>query len=139
MMRFRMTKINVGQFALLLSEMPTGEIRIHIDMDLKYSLEMKRIMVSMLFTFEIDDHKAMLLQLNCEFEIAAEDWNAAISDGKLTIPKEIIEYFGAQTIGVSRGVLHCKTEGTPFNGIILPPINVSDLVKEDLVISSVDS
>jgi hypothetical protein len=36
------------------------------------------------------------------------------------------------TVGTIRGILHCKTEGTPFNALILPPINVSEMVTGDL-------
>ncbi len=133
-MKFRMTKITVDQFAILTREAPAGDISINIEMNLKYSVEARRIMTSMLFTFEKGSEKALLLEQSCEFEIAKDDWEASVSDGKVTIPKSTVEYFGAQTVGVARGVLHCKTEGTPLNGLILPPINITQLVREDMTI-----
>lgn len=133
-MKFRMSKITVDQFAILLKEIPTGEINLNIELNMKYSVESRRIMTSMLFRFEKDSQTALLLEQSCEFEIAKDDWDASISNGKVTIPKSTIEYFGAQTIGVARGVLHCKTEGSQFNGFILPPINITQLIKEDMII-----
>lgn len=37
------------------------------------------------------------------------------------------------TIGTTRGVLHSKTENTPFNSFLLPTLNVMELVKKDVV------
>ena len=72
-MKFRMTKITVDQFAILTREAPAGDISINIEMNLKYSVEARRIMTSMLFTFEKGSEKALLLEQSCEFEIAKDD------------------------------------------------------------------
>ena len=40
------------------------------------------------------------------------------------------------TIGTARGVLHSKTENTPYNKYLLPTLNVSDLVNNDLILKS---
>lgn len=134
MIKFRMTKITTDQFAILASEVPTGDIDINIEAGLKYSVEARKIMTTVTFSFEENSRKIILLKVSCEYEIAKEDWEAATSEGKVVIPKSLLEYFMTQTIGVSRGVLHCKTEGTPFNGIILPPIDVTKLVNGDMTI-----
>ena len=55
-------------------------------------------------------------------------------DNKIIIPKELLAHFGVHTIGTARGILHCKTEGTQFNTFILPPINVSERITEDIII-----
>jgi len=39
------------------------------------------------------------------------------------------------TVGTARGVLHSKTESTPFNGLIIPPINVEQIIQEDIVVN----
>ena len=53
---------------------------------------------------------------------------------KLVILKVMLEHFAVQTVGTARGILHCKTEGSQFNGIILPPVNVTELVTEDMIL-----
>lgn len=37
--------------------------------------------------------------------------------------------------GTARGIIHAKSEGTLLAGIILPPINVMELIKNDLPIN----
>ena len=43
-----------------------------------------------------------------------------------------MKHLSVITVGTARGVLHAKTENTPFNKFVLPTINVTELVKEDV-------
>ncbi len=38
------------------------------------------------------------------------------------------------TFGTARGILFAKTEGTPYQQLLLPPTNVDAMIKEDYVI-----
>ena len=89
----------------------------------------------MTFNFVSEEEKVMLLKLNCEFQIQEDDWNGQINDSRIVVPKSFIEYLVVQTVGTARGVLHCKTEGTALNHIILPPMNVSDMINGDMIIN----
>ncbi len=35
-------------------------------------------------------------------------------------------------IGIARGILHTKTENTPFNHFLLPVLDATRLIKEDV-------
>lgn len=134
-MRFRMFRINVEQFAILAENVQLEKLDIATGLEIKYSLEGKSLAIVMTFKFISEEEKVMLLKLNCEFQIQEDDWNSQINDAKIIIPKNFIEYLVVQTIGTARGVLHCKTEGTAFNHIILPPMNVSDMINGDMIIN----
>ena len=110
MVRFRMLRISTTQFAILAKE-AVEQYRIQTNVELK-----------------------MVLQVLCEFGIHPDDVQTLTLDGKVTIPKNIVDYFIAQTVGTARGILHCKTEGTSFNGIIIPPMDVTNIVESDMVI-----
>ena len=135
MMRFRMFRINVEQFAILVENFPLEKLNIATGLEVKYSLEGKSLAIVMTFNFISEEEKVMLLKLNCEFQIQEDDWNSQINDAKIIFPKNFIEYLVVQTVGTARGVLHCKTEGTAFNHIILPPMNVSDMINGDMIIN----
>lgn len=135
MIRFKMFRISTGQFAILSSEAPQGELEISTSMDLRHANDGSAVMVQALFTFSEKDKKVMILETACEFSIHPEDLQNITEEGNVVIPKGTIDYFIAQTVGTARGVLHCKTEGTPFNGIIIPPMNVTGMFKEDMIIS----
>ena len=76
----------------------------------------------------------MILAITCEFEIEENDYKNIHTNEKTIIPKELLEYFAVHTIGTARGILFCKTESTPYNNIIIPPLNVSEMIKDDMVI-----
>lgn len=132
MMKFKMGKINVDQFAILSQNTPTGDIDINVNLRFKYSLEARRIAPNMQFSFKHKESTLVILEVTCEFEIHPDDWKELFTSSELCIPKSILEYFGAQTVGTSRGIMHCKTEGTPYNGIVLPPIDITQLVPDDI-------
>lgn len=135
MMRFRMFRINIEQFAILAENVQLEKLNIATELEIKYSLEGKSLAIVMTFNFISEEEKVMLLKLNCEFQIQEDDWNSQINDAKIIFPKNFIEYLVVQTVGTARGVLHCKTEGTAFNHIILPPMNVSDMINGDMIVN----
>lgn len=133
MVRFRMFKINVCQFAIL-ADAPSVSVSIENKVGLDFSKENRNIRVNMEFNFSDGMKSLMLLKMNCEFNIHKEDWDSFTKDGVTIISKSLIDYLIVQTVGTARGILHCKTEGSPFNCIVLPPIDVSHKVKEDVMI-----
>lgn len=136
MVRFRMSKINVEQFAILKESVPQGEITVGLEVELKQASQVEMVGVGTSFSFESSGERFMVLKVFCEFQINPEDWAGCMSDDIVTIPKDTMDYLLSQTVGVSRGILHCKTEGTAFNHIVLPPLNVSDVIKEDVTFNS---
>jgi len=48
------------------------------------------------------------------------------------IPKGFLTHLTVLTIGTARGVLHTKLEKTGFEKYLLPTLNISDLIKEDM-------
>lgn len=135
MIRFKMFRISTGQFAILSTEAPQGDVEISTSMELRHANDGSAVMVHATFTFSEKEKQVMILGTTCEFSIHPEDLQTLTKDGKVVIPKGTIDYFIAQTVGTARGILHCKTEGTPFNGIIIPPMNVTNMFKDDMVIN----
>jgi len=133
MIRFRMIKINTVQFAILSKDVADG-YTIETSAEIKHTVDGSSVAVDMTFSFENNKERGMILQVLCEFDIHPEDLQSITFDNKVTIPKGTLDYFVAQTVGTARGILHCKTEGTPFNGIIIPPMNVTTMLDSDMVI-----
>lgn len=134
-MKFRMARITTDQFAIIGNEAPTKDINANMTVEIMAAPEDCRVGVKMGWTFSHKDNLVLTLVVICEFEIAPDDWAAVTDDEKTVIPKAMLEIFLAQTVGVVRGVLHSKTEGTPFNYIIIPPVNTTEIIAEDLIIA----
>ena len=52
---------------------------------------------------------------------------------KLTVQKGFLQHMAVLTVGTTRGILHAKTENTPFNRYHLPTINLKDMINQDSV------
>lgn len=130
MVRFRMIKIAVEQFAILADSMPDYEtITYSIEFGFKYVAEEQRIVCIMDVGFSGDNNKFLVLKTSCEFLVEQEDWNSFVSESGVNIPQDFLEHIAVHTVGTSRGILFCKTEGSPFNTLILPPVNVKEILK----------
>ncbi|HTO34642.1 MAG TPA: hypothetical protein VLZ72_00270, partial [Flavobacterium sp.] len=69
------------------------------------------------------------------FEIEKDDFLNKVKQDNNTylVAKGLAVHFAVLTIGSARGVLHAKTEGTPFNEFLLPTIDVNNMLKENIV------
>ena len=139
MIKFRMARISVGQFAILTDTMPQGDLSYAVHVGFKVASNAMRIACEFGVTFESsgdndNGEKILLLEETCEFDIHPDSWNGLIKDNKMTVVPSDLCLLANQTVGVARGILYCKTENTPFTQFILPPINLTTLIKENLVV-----
>ena len=95
------------------------------------------IAVFSLFVFESDQKPFIIIESGCHFKIADSSWSEMYQSdtNSLKVPRGFLSHLAMLTIGTTRGVLHAKTEGTCFNKFVLPTVNVSDLIKEDVIFS----
>ena len=138
MIRFRLAKISVSQFAILSDSAPTEEVTYTIGLGFKWSAEAKRIGCEFSIAFASQEKPFIKLDTFCEFDIMPKDWDSLISDDVITFRKNDLGFFANQTVGVARGIMFCKTEGTPFGQYILPPVNLESLIKEDIFFNLTD-
>ncbi len=134
MIEFRMSGITVEQFAILKDNPPQNPDNVRIGSEIGFEGSVERAIIGCKFhmAFEENDEKFMILKIMCSFEINNNSWDKMIQNNILTLPKDFLQHIAVHTIGTARGILFCKTESTPFNMYILPPINVERIVNEDL-------
>lgn len=136
MIKFKMAKINVNQFAILADTAPSDAITYSIELGFKAATNAKRIACEFTVEFVHEDKPFIKLGVLCEFDIMPSDWDGRTEKGLLTITKDELGFFANQTVGVTRGIMFCKTEGTPFTQFIVPPVNLMTLIKDDFVIDT---
>lgn len=129
--------IHADQFATLVKELPDKDLGFNVDISYKYANKGKVVACSVKFTFTSKEEKILIIETTCDFEIEENSWADFVKDSTVTIPKNLLEYFAVHTIGTTRGIMYCKTENTSFNRLIIPPLNVTGMVQNDLVINIV--
>ena len=131
MIRFNMSRIAVNQFAILSDTYPKQNITLSTELSFQYSADTRQISCEVGYRFTTDSELFLILKSQCEFIIHPNDWAKFLKDDSVVIPKSVMELLAVHTIGVSRGILYCKTEGTPFNSLMIPPINVARMMKDE--------
>lgn len=130
---YRISHIDTLQYAIFPDNFVNGQevqVNTNCGYNVRSGLNQVRNVISVNYT---QNEKLLLtVQLACYFDIAPEGFAAIKSEGK--IPADFLRYMGSITIGVLRGVIHAKTEGTVLNPIVLPPINLEEMIKDDLLI-----
>lgn len=135
MIRFRMAKISVDQFAILADKAPSEGVSYSVGFGFNVAANASRLACIFTIEFSFSEKPILKLSITCEFDIHEDDWNYRITDGVLSISKEDLGFFANQTVGAARGILFCKTENSDFRDYILPPINLTDILDEDLAIN----
>lgn len=140
---FGLRQITTEQFAVIESAFDAKNNNIELGTGLRFGFNTDKRIITPLLDINLSQNKNpfLLLEIGCHFEIIEEHWNNLFNNEtkELKVPKELARYLVMITVGTLRGVLHAKTENTPFNKFYLPTINVNDLVDEDLLVKSNDS
>ncbi len=131
---FKLNAISTVQFASF-PEVKVNEDDITLETGLKFGKNEQERLISVFaqVKFACSTTIFLTIEVGCEFEVMEEQFSSFSKPQGLTVPKALISHFAVITLGTARGALHAKTEGTIFNHYILPTINVTDLITDDLV------
>lgn len=137
---FRLVRLSTDQFGIL-REMCEPDAPIGVYTQLSFGAEEKEriVVVSASFRFESENKTApfIILETKAYFQIKSESWKSMYDaeTNALTLEKGFARHISVITVGTSRGILHCRTEGTDMNHLILPLINIEKILSEDIVIN----
>jgi len=133
MIHFALAKINTDQFAIIDSAFKKAEdVKLKIGLQFGANRESKIISVKISIEFEHQANPFLIVEASCFFNIESNDWNSFIMDKEIVVPQSVITQFAVLTVGTLRGILHAKTEGTNYNGFVIPTINLTELITGDI-------
>lgn len=131
--RFSLVKISTDQFAIIPGSFKIGEA-VNFKTGLKFGVDKASNLISVKASFQFEQQTIpfLIIEASCFFKIEPNDWNGFVQEGEIVVPKSIITHLSMLTVGTVRGILHAKTEGTNFNGFVIPTINITELVTSDI-------
>lgn len=135
---FLLNKITTEQFAIIESFYKDNEeVQYNFGLHFGFDKEARIIAVFFKFNFQQDGNPFLIIEVGGHFLIETETWSSFynIDTEIITIPKGFIQHLSVITVGTSRGILHAKTENTIFNKFILPAVNLTEIIKEDVTFS----
>ena len=131
---FRIFKIKTNQFAYFDDRYSSSKkLNIKSKYEFKISDDYHIVVCKAIFEFFQEDNLLIKSDVECLFEINPSAIKEIIKENK--IPASDLQYLASIVTGIVRGIIHAKTEGTALNAIILPPINLVELIKDDFIIS----
>ena len=134
MILFKMTNIEVEQFAILQEKMPEGEVQLRVSIQSGASKDKHLVTSRINATYIQEERPVLTVQGVCSFDIEEKSWESFAKDGKTVIHREFLAHCAMLAFGTLRGVLYAKTEKESIGKVILPLTNVDQIIKEDLVV-----
>jgi len=132
---FSLRKISLDQFAVL-ADSCGAEQEIGFSVTLGYGVNFERKMfrVTVKVVFNQEQASLFLIEASSEFLIEPGAWESFVDParGGIVFPRGFIAHLAALAVGSVRGMLHVKTQSTPFNHLPLPTVNVAEMVEEDI-------
>lgn len=140
---FGLRSITTEQFAIIESAFDKSNQNVELENGLRFGFNIEKRLVSVLISVSFSQDKSpfLLLEIGCYFEIIQEHWNKLYNAdlGEIKLPLALASHLVVLSMGTLRGVLHAKVENTAFNMFLLPTINVTELVKQDVIIKTSNS
>lgn len=133
---FRLAQIKTEEFAVIDGVYQPGkETFVGSQLNYGFIIQSLVIIVNGKFSFSQDENPYLLLGLTCWYQMSPKDWDIFFEKetGRLTLPMQVAQIFANLLVGTARGVVHTKTEGQPFHTVVLPPINLNELIKTDIL------
>lgn len=134
--QYKFIKIDLTQFSpewdKYDSENPSVGIETNFNFSFNKAEGVLRCTTSLHFIQE--DQVFLNTELQTFYEISKESIEDLVSENVLTIPKILLCQFASLAYGSYRGVLYMKTINTPICNLILPPMYLNEVIKDDMKI-----
>lgn len=134
---FKLKQIRTEQFAIIDSK---AVAKYQVSTNIKVGIDgTKRIIVlTMGFKFISGTTTFLILEVSCNFEVSETSWKEICKGNLVKLPKNFVTHLSMITVGTARGVLHAKTENTAYNKYLLPTIDLTKLITQDLSVNLVN-
>ena len=130
---YKIDRIETNQFAIFPDKVVNGaEVSIEVNSGFSAGELLSPIKNVVNVQYVQNGTLILVLEISCFFTIAEEGQESIRKEGK--IPVDFLRYMGSFSVGIARGVIHARTEGTVLNPIVLPPINLNEVIDKDIVI-----
>lgn len=130
---FKLVDIATEQFASFPDNYTHDEEEIAIEFGTAFKIDASQHIVGVFTKFEFlqREELILLLECSCSFVLADTFWNAQKENDQIVLPEAFLTHLLVLTVGTARGIIHAK-KPKALTGIILPTLNVTQVVDEDI-------
>jgi len=135
--QYRIAKLHLADFAILVDVFDSSNMEVSVNTEFQFEYEKTQNIiacrVNVVYSYDYDD--IMRASMEGYFMINPDSIESLSSNNKIIIPSHFLVQIASITYGSMRGALCVKTEETPLNSFVLPPLYVRDVVKNDMIVN----
>ena len=131
---FRIRQIKTQQFAMfpeILTEI--NEVTIESQFGFGINKNATDVRCTTKISYRQDEKLLLFTEVLCFFSVMEDGSKQILTQGKIDVG--FLRYLATIATGTVRGIIHTKTEDTALNPVVLPPINLVEVIKEDFIFS----
>ena len=135
---FKLEKIATLQFKILGKVEPGTDLiaatAVTSSFDFKEKHSDRTITLFCNIKFHYTGKPLINIETSCTFSVQEEGWNSFQDHGKnrMVIPQQFALHLATIAVGTIRGILHAKTENTVYNQLIVPAINLTNIIIKEV-------
>lgn len=135
-LQFQLVKIDAPQFAIINDGEFSNPLQINFELNFAVDSSFTSIKNALKIVFLNSSEPVMQLVVECYFAISQDSWQEMTQqDNTIIVPVGFLQHLATITVGTARGVLFARTVETNLNKYVLPLVNVTEMVKNDMVIN----
>lgn len=132
---FKIKKIEIAQFAVFPEALDVSKnVQVNSQFSFDANIEAHVVRCKANFYYKQDDCLVLVLVVYCYFDIDSPSLETFKDGDNYRIPVDFLRYMATIVVGTARGIIFTKTENTPINHILLPPINLVKMLDSDCVL-----
>lgn len=77
----------------------------------------------------------LITEISCKYGLTKESWED-VDETKKKLPLGFIRHIASLSIGTQRGIILARTKEILLHKVLLPPINLQGVIKEDYILDT---
>jgi hypothetical protein len=136
---FRLVEIETTQFAVMENFYKDDcDVNLVVSVPISAIDENHLIDVSLNIQFKCEDVPFIILEVKLQFDVEPESFNSLFVTKRkkksLVIPMGLSRHLGTLAVGTARGILHEKLNKTRLKDFILPTIDLTKILDDDIIL-----
>lgn len=134
---FKLVRIEEKQFSVFEAGIHSEQINQKVGVGFNVDPKNNIIASAIHYLLEADDKPFINIEVVCYFELISKDYKKLLKpDNLVEIPIDFAQHLANITSGTTRGILFANTKDTPFNSYYMSLINLTEIIKEDVVLEA---
>lgn len=111
-----------------------GEVVVNSSFTFGVNVSIHHVRCSAIYEYSQNEHSKMRLEMICSFDVEENAFNNMLHGKVFELTASFAQYLATINVGAARGEIHARCENcnSPFANVILPPINLVEILSNNI-------